>query len=40
VPPAGDTRRRRRESLELSSNFTLVLEHHFHGMTVTLWQRH
>ena len=29
----------RGESLELNSNFTLVLMHRFHGMTVTLWQR-
>jgi len=29
----------RGESLELNSNFALVLKHRFRGMTVTLWQR-
>jgi mannosyltransferase len=29
----------RGESLELNSNFALVLQHRFHGMTITLWQR-
>jgi hypothetical protein len=29
----------RAESLELKTNFALVLRHRFRGMTVTLWQR-
>jgi mannosyltransferase len=29
----------RAESLELNTNFVLVLRHHFRGMTVTLWRR-